>query len=127
MLGPRGRGAAMAGIDASLTASIEHLEHRLAIALLLGPKSEQVRWIRAYARSAAQAGLQDRLQELLTRLLGAPPSATQSATNAEAKASTNGQQSLAAFEHSSQSPEEVCLSLISSHDLFVSVWFDWFF
>lgn len=60
-------------VDEQMSSSIEHLEHRLATALLLGPASEQLRWVRNYARNAANAGLTDRLRELLATLLGRPP------------------------------------------------------
>jgi protein HIRA/HIR1 len=64
---------AAAGTDDALAASIEHIEHRLATALLLGPIGEKVRWVRIYARNAGNGGLQERLQELLTHLVGRPP------------------------------------------------------
>jgi protein HIRA/HIR1 len=72
LLAPRG-GPMHAAIDDAMSASVEHLEHRLAAALLLGPAAEQKRWVRIYARNAANAGLHDRLHELLAALIGRPP------------------------------------------------------
>lgn len=59
-------------IETAQAASIEHLEHRLTVAMLLGPYAEQERWLIAYARSA-HLGLAPRFFELLMQLLGAPP------------------------------------------------------
>lgn len=68
--------------DDALAASIEHIEHRLATALLLGPIGEKVRWVRIYARNAGNGGLQERLHELLTHLVGRPPAQHNSADDA---------------------------------------------
>jgi protein HIRA/HIR1 len=74
------------GVDEALAASIEHIEHRLATAMLLGPTSEQVRWVRIYARNAGNAGLQERLHELLAQLVGRPPTQLREEPSAERRA-----------------------------------------